>query len=165
MSDKVFDELREADAYSWKWQGKYTIDFGGKMCDVDLLVKGEKQNEITERQKEAFRCFMDKWPELQEHLINTLIKYYNEEQRFSYGPEDEEEAMEWWPEIETQEALLKSVTLESIVVAGDWMMEKGRRIYLLFSRTWGGEDLEDNGIGIRYINENIDTISYKEIAF
>lgn len=44
-------------------------------------------------------------------------------------------------------------------------MEKGRRIYLLFSRTWGGEDLEDNGIGVCYINENIDKISHKEIAF
>ena len=29
VTDKVFDELKEADAYSWKWQGKYTIDFGG----------------------------------------------------------------------------------------------------------------------------------------
>lgn len=165
MNDKVFDELREADAYSWKWQGKYTIDFGGKMCDVDLLVKGEKQEEITERQKEAFHCFMEKWPTLQESLIDALIKYYYEAQYYTYGPEDEEKAKEWWPEIKTREDLLKVVTLESIVIAGDWMMEKGRRIYLLFSRTWGGDDLEDNGIGIRYINENIDKISYKEIAF
>ena len=139
MTDKVFDELREADAYSWKWQGKQTIDFGGRMCEID-------------------------WPKLQEDLINALIKHYNEI-RFSYGPEDEEEAEKWWPEIETKEALLEAITLESIVVEGDWRMEKGRQIYLLFSRAWGGEDLDDNGIGIHCINENIDTISYKEIAF
>ena len=163
MTDKVFDELREADAYSWKWQGKQTIDFGGRMCEVDLLVKGMEQTEITERQKEAFYCFMENWPKLQEDLINALIKYYNEI-RFSYGPEDEE-AEKWWPEIETKEALLEAITLESIVVEGDWRMEKGRQIYLLFSRAWGGKDLDDNGIGIRCINENIDTISYKEIAF
>ena len=131
---------------------------------MDLLVKGEKQEEITERQKEAFRCFMEKWSTLQESLIEALIKYYYEAQYYTYDPEDEE-AKEWWPEIKTREDLLKAVTLESIVIAGDWMMEKGRRIYLLFSRTWGGEDLEDDGIGVRYINENIDKISYKEIAF
>lgn len=165
MTDKVLDELREADAYSWKWQGKQMIDFGGKMCDVDLLVQGNGQNEITERQKEAFRCFMEKWPQLQEHLFNALIKYYNKEERFSYGPEDEKEAEEWWPEIETKDALLKAVTLEAVVVADDFMMDEGRRIYLLFSRIWGGEDLDDNGIGVCYINEMIGEISYKDIAF
>lgn len=76
MTDKILDELKEADAYSWKWQGKLTIDFYGKICDVDLLVQGNRQNEITERQKEAFRCFMEKWPELQENLLNALLKYY-----------------------------------------------------------------------------------------
>lgn len=158
-------ELEEADAYCWKWQAKRTIDFGGKMCEVDLLVQGNEQNEITERQKEAFRRFMEKWPKLQERLFDALIQYYNEEERFSYGPEDEEEAKEWWPEIETKEALLEAVTLESLVVAEDFMMEKGRRIYLLFSRIWGGEDLDDNGIGVCFINESIEEISYKEIAF
>ena len=108
---------------------------------------------------------MEKWPELQEKLIEALIEYYNEEQRFSYGPDDEEEAAEWWPEIETKEALLQAVTLETIVVAWDFMMNDGRCIYLLFSRTWGGEDLDDNGIGVCYINEEINEIAYKDIAY
>lgn len=166
MTDKILDELKEADAYSWKWQGKLTIDFCGKICDVDLLVQGNRQNEITERQKEAFRCFMEKWPELQENLLNALLKYYNVEERYSYGPEDEEEAEQWWPEIETKDALLKAITLESIVVADDFLMEnQGRLLHLLFSRIWGGEDLDDNGIGVRLKNETIATISYKDIAF
>ena len=165
MADQVLDELREVDEYSWKWQGRQTMDFGGKIWDVDLLVQGNQQNEITERQKEAFHCFMEKWAELQELLVTALLEYYNEEERFSYGPEDEEEAGEWWPEIETKEALLKAVTLESVIVAEDFMMDKGRCIYLLFSRIWGGEDLEDNGIGVCFINETIDEIAYKDIAF
>ena len=82
------------------------------------------------------------------------------------GPEDEEEAEQWWPEIETKDALLKAITLESIVVADDFLMEKqGRLIHLLFSRIWGGKDLDDNGIGVRLKNETIATISYKDIAF
>ena len=44
---------------------------------------------------------------------------------------------EWWSEIETKEALLQAVTLETIVVAADFLMDEGRRIYLLCLRTWG----------------------------
>lgn len=165
MNDKALDEVKEVDEYSWKWQGRQKLDFGGKLWDVDLLVQGNSQKEITERQKEAFRRFAEKWPKLQELLIDALIRYYNEEERFSYGPEDQEEAAEWWPEIETREALLDAVTPESVVVADDFMMEDGRQIYLLFSRAWGGEDLDDNGIGVSLINETVDEIAYKDIAF
>lgn len=162
MTDQVFGELRKEEDYGW-W-GKRTLDFGGTPCSVDLLIHGGEETEITPNQKNAFVCFIEKWPTLQEKLISALIEYYNEE-RFSYGPEDEEEAEEWWPEIETKEALLRAVTLETIVVAWDFMMQHKRCIYLLFSRTWGGEDLEDNGIGICFVNEEIDTIGYKDIAF
>ena len=165
MTDKLFDELREADAYCWKWEGSLTIDFGGEIQDVELLVQGNEQNEITARQKTALSCFLEKWPELQENLIDALLRYYNEEERFSYGPEDKEEAAKWWPEIGSKDAILKAITWESIVVAEDFLMEEGRRIYLLFSRTWGGEDLEDNGIGVCLINEMINEIAYKDIAF
>ena len=41
----------------------------------------------------------------------------------------------------------------------------GRYIYLLFSREWGGEDWDDNGIGVGFLNEEIDKIAYKDIAF
>lgn len=71
----------------------------------------------------------------------------------------------WWPKIETKEALLQVVKLETIVVAEDFMMEDGRYIYLLFSRSWGGEDLDDNGIGVCFVNEEIIEIGHKDIAF
>ena len=40
------------------WRGKQTFDFGGKAIAVDVFVQGE---EITEKQNEAFSCFMEKW--------------------------------------------------------------------------------------------------------
>ena len=160
MVDSVFGELTEDD---FGWQGKQKIDFGGSTYTVDLWIKGE--DEIAKIQKKAFNCFMEKWPQLQEELIEALIKYYNEDERFAYGPDDEEEAAEWWPEIETKEALLQAVTLETIVVPEDFMMEEERCIYLLFSRIWGGEDSDDNGIGVCYIDEKLDEIAYKDIAF
>ena len=55
--------------------------------------------------------------------------------------------------------------METIVVAEDFLMDEGRRIYLLFSKGWGGIDLDDNGIGVCCIDEKITEIGYKDIAF
>ena len=162
MTDTVFGELEKDDR---GWIGKLTIDFGGNPYTVDLWIRSAEENESIDIPKEAFQRFMEKWPQLQEKLIDALIKYYNEEERFSYGPDDEEESAEWWPEIETREALLQAVTLEGIVIRSNFIMKGERRIYLLFSRAWGGEDYDDNGIGVRYIDEELDEIAYKDIAF
>ena len=165
MAQQIFNELRYDD--EWGWCAKQTLDFGGNIVSVDILIQSEEDEEegITKRQEQAFSRFIKKWPQLQDKLVNALIEYYNEEERFSYGPEDEEELAEWWPEIETKEALLQAVTLETIVVPPDYMMDEGRYIYLLFTRTWGGEDSDDDGIGVCFINEKIDEIAYKDIAF
>lgn len=145
--------------------GRQSLYFGGNARVVEILIRGDEENQITQRQRKALQSFMKKWPSLQKKLIEALIKYYNEEERFGYGPEDEEEAAKWWPDVETEDALLQAVALETIVVAEDFAQEDGRRIYLLFSRSWGGEDLDDNGIGVCYIDEEIDAIGYKDIAF
>lgn len=58
-----------------------------------------------------------------------------------------------------------AVILETIVVAWDFMLEDSRCLYLLFSRTWGGDDSDDNGIGVCCINEEIKEIAYKDMAF
>lgn len=163
MIDMVFGELRKEEDYGW-W-GKQSLDFGGNAVVVEILIQQGDEEEITEKQKEAFQKFIEKWPKLQEELIEALIKYYNEEEAYSYGPEDEEEAAEWWPEITTKEALLQAVTLETIVIPEDFIMDRGRRVYLLFSRIWGGEDLDDNGIGVSYRDETLDEIGYKDMAF
>ena len=162
MADETFGELTQEGDYGW-W-GKQTLDFGGNMCPVEILIQGGEE-EITRRQRTAFEEFIRRWPELQENLIEALIKYYNEYLYYSYGPDDEEELREWWPEIKTEEALVQAVTLETIVVAADFLQEDGKSIYLLFSRAWGGKDLDDHGIGVHYVNEEIDEIGYKDMAF
>lgn len=160
MADRALrDWLAEDDCI---WRGKQTFDFGGKAIAVDVFVRGE---EITEKQNEAFSCFMEKWTLFQTELIEALIRYYNEKERFSHGPDNEKVKEEFWPEIETEESLLKTVALETIVVAEDFLMDEGRRIYLLFSKGWGGIDLDDNGIGVCGIDEKITEIGYKDIAF
>lgn len=162
MTDPVFGELRQEDLVGW-W-GKQTLDFGGRPHSVELLIHG-CEDEITQRQRRAFERFAEKWPTMQENLIDALIKYYYDVLYRSYGPDDEEEAKKWWSELKTREDLLQAVTPEMIVVSMDFEEEEPVGIYLLFSRTWGGEDLDDNGIGVRYIDEEIDEIGYKNMAF
>lgn len=165
MTDSIFGELK-SDGNDWC--GQKDLDFGGTSVTVDILINQcREETGITKKQQEAFQHFIEKWPELQSKLIDALIRYYNEEERFAWGPEDEEEFAQWWPEIETKDALLQAVELETIVVPEDFIMDSmnGRYIYLLFSRAWGGEDLEDNGIGVAFLNEEIDEIAYKDIAF
>ncbi len=100
-----------------------------------------------------------------QRLVESLFRHYHEKERFAYGPDDERGKEVWRLEIETKEAFPAAVSLETIVVAEDFQMDEGRRIYLLFSRTWGGGDLEDNGIGVCCINEESREIGCKEIAF
>ena len=163
MTDQVFGELRYEGDYGW-W-GKQTLEFGGNLHTVDILIHDDGEKVVSPKQKKTYDCFLKKWPVLQEDLIEALIRYYNEKERFSYGSDDEMEAAEWWPEIKTKEALLQAVALETIVIAWDFMLEDNRCLYLLFSRTWGGEDLDDNGIGVCVQNEEIVEIAYKDIAF
>ena len=59
--------------------------------------------------------------------------------------------------------------METVVIASDSIMEDvydGKRcLYLLFNRRWAEEDLNDNGVGIRLLGEEIDETSFKDIAF
>lgn len=163
MTDDVFGEL----TYEYGWSGSTELHFGGKPCTVELWVCGQEGEPITEAQKQAYLRFLEKWPELEPLMLDELIRYYNEEERFSYGPDPKEEPEEyaaWWPEIETPEAMRQAVTPDRIVV-DDYMQKKGRLIYLLFDRVWGGEDWDDNGVAVAFLNEEIEEISYKDIAY
>ena len=121
MQDQINGEINQEDGDR---HGEYRLDFDGTVCFVETLIHSE--DEIAESQRDAFRCFIEKWPDLNEKLIEALIGYYNNEERFNYGPDSEEEMSAWWPEMETKEALLQAVKLETIVVAEDFMMEDGR---------------------------------------
>ena len=161
MIDEVFGHISYDDDDSWS--GTFPLEFGGTWHNLYLLVQVDE--DITDVQRQALQCFDDKWEAIEPLLVEALIKYYNQEEKYSYGPDNEEQAAPWWPDINTYEELINAVTPETIVILPDYLMETGRRIYLLFDRTWGGEDLDDNGIGVCFINEKIAKIGYKEIAF
>ena len=168
MTDQIFGELDFDDC--GYWNGRVKLDWFGEEREVGLMVDScyESQTEISHHQREAYLAFLEKWPELQEAVVQEIIRYYNEEERFAYGPDDPEEFAAWWPEIETVEEMRKWVTLEMVVLPSDGIMRNvydGKRcLYLLFSRDWA-EDPNNNGVGIQLLDEEITGSGYQSIAF
>lgn len=72
MQDQIFGEINQEDS---GWHGEYLLDLGGAVCSVEILIRSE--DEIAESQRDAFQCFIEKWPDLNEKLIEALIGYYN----------------------------------------------------------------------------------------
>lgn len=143
-----------------------SIDFFGKDVNVDLTVNVDDE-EIVDLQYETYEKFKEKWNDLQKEIAEKIIKYYNEEEKGSYGPEDKEEFDKWWPEINTIDELLNQIELEGIIIPEAFIMEDvagGRCIYLTFNKKYGN-DTEDNGIGVKIVNEEVDEIGFKDIAF
>ena len=164
MKNADFEKLNFDEGFGY--EGEISIDFFGKDVNVDLTVNVEDEK-IADIQYETYEKFKEKWNEFQRDVAERIIKYYNEEEKGSYGPEDKEEFDKWWPEINTIDELLNQIKLDGIIIPESFIMEDvagGRCIYLTFSKKWGN-DTEDNGIGVKIVNEEITEIGFKEIAF
>ena len=88
----------------------------------------------------------------------------------SYGPDDEEEMKQWWPEIKTMDDLLEQINLETLFIPPDYIMQgvyDGKRgLSLLFTHKWGKDTENDNnGIGVAFHNEELNKIGFQDIAF
>lgn len=78
----------------------------------DLLLDPQKFEIAEEDQDEkgAIYCerLIEKWtPQLESEMLKGFIRLYYDEMYEQWGPDDEEERKEYWPEIETPEDLLK----------------------------------------------------------
>ena len=165
MTDEVFGNINYEEGVGWI--AAFPLEFCGTWHNLQLMVQVDEDEgtDITEAQRQVLQCFDDKWDFIEPLLVDALIQYYNNEEKYSYGPDDEKESSLWWQDIDSHEQLYSSVTPESLIIPPDYLMEDGRRIYLLFDKTWGGEDLDDNGVGVCFINEQIAEIGHKDIAF
>lgn len=163
MFDEVFGEV----IYDYGYTANKIIDFFGENIEIEIIVNAEEEEEIQCVQHDAYNALMDNWEEIQHKVVNAILQYYNEEEKGAYGPDDEDEFNEWWPDIESEEQMSKSIHLETIVVPEDFIMEiKGENaIYLLFSRDWGGEDLDENGVAVLIVDGEVSEVGYKDIAF
>ena len=85
------------------------------------------------------RGSLQDWDELQYKIAAAILQYYNDEEKGSYGPEDEDEFKEWWPDINSEEEMMENIHLDSIIIESEYVMEsKGENpVYILFNRDWG----------------------------
>lgn len=60
--------------------------------------------------------------------------------------------------------MIKQLELQEIIIPEDFLIKNERWIYLTFNHKWGN-DINDNGIGIKFVNEEIKEIGFKSIAY
>ena len=171
MIAPVFGKLEYDDGCSC-WCGNLTIDFFGTELGIKLMIQTsyEEVEDVLESQYTAYQQFMVHWPALQKPMAEAIIRYYYQDEYRFYGPDDEEEMKEWWPEIQTVDDLLEQINLETLFIPPDYIMQDvygGKRVlYLLFTHKWGNDmETNNNGIGVAFHNEELHKIGFQDIAF
>ncbi|KAF1680159.1 DUF2004 domain-containing protein [Bacillus mexicanus] len=152
LNDKVFGELD----YQYQWVGYRNINFLEKDTEITLLIGGEEDGEFDEGQYVAYNSLMDNWEQVQHNILRPILDYYKQKrQELGYDVSVNED----YPLIETIDQLIEHITLVGISVPYDFLRE-GRDIGLSFDCTWD----EENGLGVRLINEEVEEVGYQDVA-
>ena len=165
MFDEVFGDVENDYGYVAK---KKLFFFGEEQeIDIHIDIDVDEGKGIAQIQRDAYSALMQNWDKMQHKIVNVILRYYNEEEKGAYGPDVPEEFARWWPDIESEEELVKYVHLDTIIIPADYIMEiKGANpVYILFDRDWGGEDLEDNGVAVLIEDGEVSEVGYKYIAY
>lgn len=164
MYNEILGEL----TFDYGYVAKKEITFCGKTQEVEICIRAEEDEEISQVQLDSFKALMENWNEMQHKIVTAILQYYNEEEKYSYGPDEEdEEYAEWWPDIDSEDELVDKIHLVSIIIKEEYLIEmEGKNpIYVLFDRDWGGEDYDDNGVAVFIENGEVSEVAYKDIAF
>jgi len=152
IQNEVFGEL----TYDYTGSKKETVVFFGKSVQIVLLIAGDEDGEFEKSQYEAYEMFKTKWTEIQERLVEAILKYYREKrQELGYDVEDNES----YPELLTEKELVEHLTLVGIKVPyGE--SYGGRSVGVSFDCTWDDE----NGIGVRLNDEKVVRVGCQDVA-
>ena len=163
MYDEIFGEL----ILDYDYVAKKEITFLGNIQEVEIRIAVEEDNEIKQVQRDTYEALMLNWEEMQHKIASAILQYYNEEEKGAYGPDDEDEFAEWWPDISSVDELAEKIHLDAIVIREECIMELNGEnpIYVLFDRDWGGEDFDDNGVAVLIEDGEVSEVGYKYIAF
>ncbi|MDM5186297.1 DUF2004 domain-containing protein [Bacillus sp. DX4.1] len=152
INDEVFGELD----YQYKWVGYRTVKFLGKDIEIALLVGGSEDGGFDEGQYAAYNSLMNNWEQIQHSILHSILDYYKQKRHeIGYDVAFNED----YPLIETVDQLIEHITLVGISVPYDFLRE-GRDIGISFDCSWD----EENGLGVRLINEKVDEIGYQDVA-
>lgn len=163
MYDEIFGEV----TFDCGYEAKKEIAFFGETQEVEILIGAEEGEGIADIQRAAYKALMQNWEDIQHKIAAAILQYYNGEEKGAYGPEDEAEFAEWWPDIDSEDELISKIHLNTIVIQEESLMEMNGEnpVHVLFDRDWGGEDLEDNGVAVLIEDGEVSEVGYKDIAF
>ena len=100
---------------------------------------------------------METWERIMSDTAEAIKEYYLD-LRKELGYDQEYNAD--YPPLDNTESILQMISLDMMVIPEDGIFD-GRCVCLAFSCSWD----EENGLGIRFVNEEIDEIGYQDIAF
>ncbi len=150
--DPIFGKLE----YKYSWSKDTKILFFGKEAEIALMIDGEEDGEFDEEQYIAYHSLMQNWEQLQKSFLQPILDYY-QQKRHELGYDIA--LYENYPFVETTDQLLEMISLDGIVVPyGD--IREGRDIGILFNCTWD----QENGLGIRLLNEEVIDVGYQDIV-
>ena len=160
VEDNVFGSLQWDDN---NFIGKVKINIFNSNNLVNIFIN-TKEKKIDDIQYKTFELFKKNLEFIQNDILDKLIKYYNNI-KFSYGPEDDDEMKAWWSDINSREDMISKIHIDKIVIQESHLHRNERCIYVLFNRDWGGPDMDDNGVAVEIINEKVNNVGYKDIAY
>ncbi|WHX47204.1 DUF2004 domain-containing protein [Paenibacillus woosongensis] len=152
INDSVFGELE----YDYVWSRNITIDFCGTETNIALMVDGDEDGEFSDKQYASYNSLIENWGHLQQYILQPILDYYKQK-RFELGYDISHN--ENYPLIDNIDDLLKNIKLVGIFVPSARRFE-GRYIGLTFDCRWD----EENGVGIRLIDEEVTRIGYQDVA-
>ncbi|MGG3928207.1 DUF2004 domain-containing protein [Metabacillus fastidiosus] len=152
IDDPVFGEIE----YTYGWCKDITVKFFEKDTEIVLIIAGEIDEKFSEGQHESYISLMQNWKDLHQSFLQSILDYYTQKRHeLGYDIEFNEN----YPLIETKDQLLEHITLVGIMVSYEDIYE-GRDIGISFDCTWD----EENGLGLRLINEKVIEVGYQDVA-
>ena len=153
MTDPVFRNLE----YEYGWNGTIEFNCFGRTEEVSLTISGEEDTPVTDHQRDSFKAFLETWDKIMDDVAEAIGKYYiSLREELGY----DREYNICYPPVELPSDVLGMISLDQMVIPDDGIYD-GRCVCFAFSCSWDDE----NGIGIRFLNEMIDEIGYQDIAF
>lgn len=151
INDIIFGEL-EYDDYYWIKREKEIYNFFGKNYEINIIINGEENDGINPIQRNSYIEYKKDSIRINMLLEEAIYDFYKEECD-EYRRMFEDEADLVAPIITSKEELANLIELKNIIIDCTFRNFSNREVIFLFTTTW-----DDEGIGIRLVNEKVETI-------
>lgn len=142
INDELFGNIE----YDNLWLGKVNLKFWGEQKEYKIGFKGEKNGNFLESQRQAYKYLVEKTEQLEKQVEKALYNYYFEVVYKYYSDTVE------LPLAPSMAEIKNMVKVETFVVQK--FRPADRIISIVFKCIWD----DDEGFGVRIVNEEIKTV-------